>query len=155
MAENKKKFNLIDLIIILVVLAVAFVGWQVFSTERKTEGNEIIYKVNILKTEEYLVHEIQIGDKLFDSVKNFEIGEIIDVQVTDAVESVYDGEKNEYRTETVPERKDILLTVKGIGSTTNQGTTVNGYELYIGKKMCVKGANFATEAVAWGIGGSN
>lgn len=153
MADKKKRFNLIDGVIILVIIAVLFAGWFVFSNGDKGEGTEIIYKVNILKAEKYLAPEIQVGDKLFDSVKNFEIGEITDIVVTDACESIYDPEMNVYRTVTVPERDDIMLTVKGSGSVDGETVVVNGYKLSIGKKMYIKGSNFATEAITWEIGG--
>ena len=153
MANKKRCFNLIDALIIIVVIAVIFIGWMVFSNGDNGNGTEITYKVNVLKAEKYLSPEIQIGDKVFDSVKNFEIGEITDVVVTDATESIYDPELNVYRTVTVPERDDILITIKGDGSLNDDTVVVNGYELSIGKKMYIKGANFATEAIAWEIGG--
>ncbi len=153
MSENKKRFNLIDLVIIVVVIGALFVAWKFLSSGTQTAGDEVFYKVNILKTEQALVDQIQVGDKLFDSVKNFEIGEITDVVVYDASESVYDEENNTFKVVSVPERKDVLISVTGKGYSSNSGTVVNGYELYIGKKMYIKGSNFATEAVTWEIGG--
>ncbi|MBO5454043.1 MAG: DUF4330 domain-containing protein [Clostridia bacterium] len=153
MSENKKRFNLIDLLIIVVIIGVVFVAWQYLSAGNKVAEGTVTYKINILKTEQNVADEIQVGDKIFDSVKNFEIGEVKEIVVTDATESVYDEVNNVFKTVTVPERIDILITVEGNGKTDESGTVVNGYELTVGKKMYIKGSNFATEAIAWEIGG--
>ena len=153
MSENKKRFNLIDLLIIVVIIGVVFVAWQYLSAGNKVVEGTVTYKINILKTEQNVADEIQVGDKIFDSVKNFEIGEVKEIVVTDATESVYDEVNNVFKTVTVPERIDILITVEGNGKTDESGTVVNGYELTVGKKMYIKGSNFATEAIAWEIGG--
>ena len=153
MSESKKRFNLIDLVIIAVVICAVFVAWKFLSSGTQVAGDEVYYKVNVLKTEQTVAEQIQVGDKLFDSVKNFEIGEITDVAVYDATESVYDEITNTFKVVTVPERKDVLISVTGKGYSSPEGTVVNGYELYVGKKMYIKGANFATEAVAVVIGG--
>ena len=151
MSENKKRFNLIDLLIIVVIIGVVFVAWQYLSAGNKVAEGTVTYKINILKTEQNVADEIQVGDKIFDSVKNFEIGEVKEIVVTDATESVYDEVNNVFKTVTVPERIDILITVEGNGKTDESGTVVNGYELTVGKKMYIKGSNFATEAIAWEI----
>lgn len=153
MSENKKRFNLIDLLIIVVIIGVVFVAWKYLSAGTKTAEETVTYKVNILKAEQNVADEIQVGDKIFDSVKNFEIGEVKEIVVTDAKESVYDEVNNVFKTVNVPERIDILITVEGNGKSDSSGTVVNGYELTVGKKMYIKGSNFATEAIAWEIGG--
>jgi len=157
MTENKKRFNLIDLLIIVVVIGVIFVAIKYFNGGANfgnSENNIITYKLNIQSEERYLIDEIQVGDKVFDSVKNFEIGEISDILTTEAVDSVYDEELNEYKTVTIPERYDSLITVKSKGSVGKDGIFVNGIELQIGKSMFIRGANFAAKAIVWDVGGA-
>ena len=64
------------------------------------------------------------------------------------------AEANEYKSVTVPERYDTLITVKSEGSVNEDGIFVNGIELQIGKSMFIRGANFATEAIIWEVGGT-
>ena len=147
MTENKKRFNLIDLLIIVVVIGVIFVAIKYFNGGANfgnSENNIITYKLNIQSEERYLIDEIQVGDKVFDSVKNFEIGEISDILTTEAVD----------KTVTIPERYDSLITVKSKGSVGKDGIFVNGIELQIGKSMFIRGANFAAKAIVWDVGGA-
>ncbi len=157
MSENKKRFNLIDLLIIIVVIGAIFVAVKYFNGSAgngNSEGDIITYKLNIQSEQQYLIDEIQIGDKVFDSVKNFEIGEVTDIVTTEAVDSVYDAEQNKYKTITLPERYDLLITVKSKGIEKEDGIFVNGIKLQIGKSMFIRGANFATQAIIWEVGGT-
>ena len=150
---NKKRFTFIDAIIILAVIVVIAVGWMYFSNNASESGEDISYDIAIIKTFEDVAHEIQPGDKIYDSIKNFEIGVVDEVSVSEATESVYDYTSGEYKTVTVPERVDIIISVTGKGSIVNGKTFVNGYELFTGKQMFIKGPNFASEAIAYEIGG--
>lgn len=86
--ENKKKFkfNIIDVIVILVIIAaVAFVG-NVFIFGNLGGGDTSTYEVKYLCEEvpEFAATVIEIGDKVLDEQKDTDLGEVTDVKISES-----------------------------------------------------------------------
>ena len=81
-----KKFNLVDAIVILVVIAaVAFVGYK-FVGGNFAGGGSSTYEVKFLCEEvpDFAANVIKVGDKILDEQKETDLGVVKEVKISDA-----------------------------------------------------------------------
>lgn len=132
------KFNLFDIAILILILALIAFGIIKYRTLDKTvdtsASGSIIYTMMISNVRDYTVDAFVIGDTVFDSGTNVNIGKITNVESrpTKLVRVLKDGTakvlENEYR-------NDIILTIETVGSSTNEGYYANkSIELKVGSE---------------------
>lgn len=81
-----KKFNLVDAIVLLVVIAaVAFVGYKFIGGNLSGSGSST-YEVKFLCEEvpDFAANVIKVGDKILDEQKETNLGVVTDVKLSDA-----------------------------------------------------------------------
>lgn len=92
-----KKFNIIDVIILLVVLAVAaFVGVKMFSNPNSSEAEPKTYIISFFCEEvpSYAADAVSVGDSVEDETKKVYLGKISEVLLDEAVVFNADAEGN-------------------------------------------------------------
>lgn len=136
------KFNLFDITILILIIALVIFGTVKYRTldkavDTSTSGN-IIYTILISNVRNYTVDAFIIGDMIFDSGTNVNIGKIINVESRPAklVKTLEDGTakvlENEFR-------NDMILTIETPGSSTNEGYYANkSIELKVGSEKEVE-----------------
>lgn len=141
MIKNGKlfgKFNLFDIAILILVVALIGFGAIKYKTLDKTvdtsAGGNIVYTMTILGVRDYTIDAFAIGDLVFDSGTNVNIGKIqnIESRPSKLVRVLKDGSakvvENEFR-------KDMILTIETAGSSTNEGYYANrSIELKVGSE---------------------
>ncbi len=84
---KKRKFNIIDAIIILVVIAaIAFVGFK-FISNKNSSANIDKYVITFYGEEvsDFVPEYIALGDNVYDDVEEVVIGTVVDIQTNDSV----------------------------------------------------------------------
>ena len=133
---DKKKFqlrlNLFDTIILAVALCVAVVlGYMMLkpAPQQQEEGpvvNTVEYVVRFNKMIEGAGALIQPGDKLVDTIKNYNLGTVVEVEVLPCKVSVIDNENKKTVNAVVEGYEDVLITVKGTGTMSESCFVLDG-----------------------------
>lgn len=136
----KKRFNYVDILIILVVIAVIIVGaW--FLTRDK--GSEVISsgKVEVTFIAEAdsvpleALDQIKIGDHVVASGR-FQDATIVDYEILDSQEIVaIDGE---LKMISDPERRRVVVTISGKANKYGPYVDIGGQEIKAGSKYYIK-----------------
>lgn len=136
--KRKFRFNIIDALLVLLALAAVAVIIFVIKPGSKTSENktvEIEYTVEVspLRDEFRGDQFIKEGDKVIDSVYNMELGTVISVEYRAALETAItdDGEMVENE---LPNRTDLLVTIRATADTSSGFYNVNGKEIACGSE---------------------
>lgn len=110
-----KKFGILDLIIIIIVIIMGFVGFKVISGKSAvpTEKQEISYTLEIRGAEKSLVDSIQKDNVLYNSTNNSVYGTITNVSVQPAAEITTDINSGNLKLFTYEDKYDIYIDIKG------------------------------------------
>lgn len=111
--SEKKRFNAVDLIIVISVIAIAAVGFfavKHFTGKTSEETKTIVLETK--KKKEGFCDVVKVGEVAFDGVQNTELGKIKYVNFKPAVEdtiSVLDGS---IKSAEIPNRYDVYITIE-------------------------------------------
>lgn len=125
----KRKFNAVDLIIvifILIVIAGGIFAVRMLGSEKTIETKTIV--VELTKQKEYFTKIIKKGEIAYDGVENTRLGEVVDFKIENAKSdgiSTLDGTVGR---SPFPERYDIMLTIEVPEST----------DVQVGKQMWIE-----------------
>lgn len=142
------RFNLIDVLLILAMVAAACVLVYLITTSNPDmQGEtELIYQVEVHRAPEEFRGLIDIGDKVVDTVTLYSIGEVIDVTYAD---SLYTGENKLDGTLVFsPEPGYLSITLTIRASATPQGNSYlvgGGYSVAVGKLISFRVPDFTGE----------
>ncbi len=155
-ASTKKKITFVDVIIVVLVICIILgCGYYLFSKkiiETKTEGSGFGYTLRFSNIKEEVAEQFDVGDQIVDSTKLIEIGTIDNVTVNPYKEVQEDKTNGEFVTREIPGKYEVLIhVVTDDAVVTKNSVTVNNYELYYGKTAFVRGDNFASQCVVWGL----
>lgn len=109
----KKKFNVIDILIILfIVLAVGGGTFAVRSFMNRGSGETKQIVLEVTDKEENFCKVIKKDDEVYDGVENVKLGKVVDFEIKDAeIDSISSIDGTIKHTK-IPERYDILLTIE-------------------------------------------
>lgn len=149
MAETKKKrrFNVIDALIILIILIV-IVGGGLFLWSRKADTAqntfEIEYVVEFRTVRDELTTGFTEGIRLVDSVKKYQLGEVIAVNITPAKFTGTDLVDGELVYSDYPEHSNVDLTVRTTASQDSDGNYIidGGYRISVGTTMYIRSPGY-------------
>ncbi len=120
MAERKKgKFNIIDVIVVVVILVLICGAVYKFRGLDKTKKNAsletISYEITIESLRDYGFENLQIGDTVYDYTSGNAIGTISNIEWKDAVDPFYtiDGQTLQAPVEN---RYDAVVTIEAQAS---------------------------------------
>ena len=127
------KINFIDFCIVVIILALAAGAYYKFGVLDKTstsaELQPVTYTIEIKRVREYALQNVKEGDEIFDKTSGNSIGKIVKVESVPATEPVLCND-GIYRTGTVQNRINLIVTVMGEGMVTEEGCFINRtYEL--------------------------
>jgi len=136
---EKRKFNIIDFILIIVIAAAAallvyiLLGNNIFSGSEETT---IVYTLEMrLVRNEFIPALLKMvpGTEMIDSVRNHEIGEIINVSIEDAYENETDLITGVVNRVPYPDHSIVRITVKAEAEKDEFGKySVNGMIFMVG-----------------------
>lgn len=139
----KRKINIIDISVILIIAILIFASTIKFRNYNETDDvnskiDNIVYDVRISGIRNYTVDAFEIGDILYDTQTNVEIGKIINKvsNKTKVYEKIKSGEMVEVE---IPNRYDMILTMETTGTINETGYFANrSVELKVGSEKIVE-----------------
>ena len=152
--KKKRKFNLIDFLIVLAVLAIIFVviyvvsPWSQINNIFNASEVSLTYTVKLSNVDSELVDLIKQGDEVVDSVSKNSLGRvyIIEDRTTKSTELGYNEVDGEYEGKWVEKADKYDITVQ-IRATADYeegiGYSVNGVRVAIGEEFQLRFPNFA------------
>ena len=140
MNEKKRKklfgvFNIVDILLILIVLLGAVIGWKLLAGKGQAEqaaGKVYSYVVmgpEVLdETAEFPV----VGGNAYNSSTSVYLGTVQDFRTEPYTETVYDEQEEAFRKVPVEGYSTIYLTLAGQGTETERDITVEGTTVKVG-----------------------
>lgn len=155
---KKFKFNIIDILLLLVVVAaVAVLGILFFSGNTATDllsGNnpqEIYWEVELSKVREEFMDNIKEGDSVVDAVKLYSIGEVVSVSSVPTILNETNLQTGLIVSSVYPEHVNITVKVKANATQTETGYSIGGYEIAVGKQVSLRVPNYTGSGYCTGI----
>ncbi len=146
-----EKVNIIDVVIVLAVIAVVFLGAMKIRDDKGPAfvADKTEFEVDILLRSMYdgFQAEINVGDKLYDAKSGAYLGEIIKKDVAPAVREVEAADGSVVLSD-VPNRWDIRFTIDGQGIyNANSGLNIGGEVRYVGLFFRMRTPTFLVDGV--------
>ena len=140
---KKCKFNIVDISVILLILILVLAATVKFRNYNKTDDetakiDTIDYKIKISNVRNYTVDAFVVGDTVYDSQNNVEIGKIKEKEVTEArgYEVIRSGKIVETK---VPNKYDLVLVIETQGTIDNSAYFANRIvELKVGSEKIIE-----------------
>ena len=136
-------FNIVDIILILMVIAVGIVGAKMFlggSSEADTAATTKTYSYMVMGQE-------VVGGNAYNSSTSAYLGVVKDVQVEDFTETVFNKATGKYEKVPVENYDNIYVTIEGNGTETEKDITVEGTTVKVGMELNVKGKGYAFKGI--------
>ena len=139
MNKTRKHPNFFDILIVLLLILVAGAAW-VISHRDNTQGEAVLrrYTIELTDLEETMADSVQVGDKVTDNIKNYDIGTVAGVEVLPYTQAVVDEENAVIRQQPTPGSIRLLVTVECL---TVEGekeiATTSGYTLRTGTSVSI------------------
>lgn len=160
MEGNKKAFclrlNLFDAIVIVAALAVgAFLLWSQLQPAEDTvipEEKRIQYTIVLRKTVPGTGAQVEAGDSVVDSVKNYDLGKVVSAETVPAQDFAIDTENQAYVLTDVPNKEDVYITVTSSGTITDEAVTLgSGYVVRVGQDIYLRGPGYLGSGKVYAI----
>lgn len=153
MEQNNHKFrlrlNLFDAIILVVILAVGaaavWFGLRSGGGESSPAAQPVQYTIMFQSMTEGSSELIQPGDPLVDTVKNYQMGNVVSVRAEPAIVQVLDQETKTYVNAVLEGYEDVYVTVESTCTTSSDGGALildGGYDFRVGQTTYVRGPGY-------------
>ena len=144
MNQKKAKFNIVDIIVILILVAgIAFVGVRMFGGEEPaveaTAGSGSTYHVTFHAecVREDVASTLVLGSKSENTSRNMDLGTLIDFSIDEAIAYGTDSKGNVVQG-TKPGYVSVTLTCELTGIDQSTGLQVGQFMLNVGHAMGVR-----------------
>lgn len=150
-AEKLKfRFNFIDAVLIVVILAAAALLAYIFlsSDINLLDSNkkvEIEYKVGIRQAREEFRDFITISDQVTDTVTQYALGEVVNVEYTPTRYTGVNHNTGELVFSDYPEHIDIIVTIRAQATASGDVYSLGGYKVAVGKAIALRVPDFISE----------
>ena len=142
----KKKWTVIDTLIVIAVIIVGVVLFKVFGGSVDTGDKTTIQAVVLLAGEEPQVADaIAEGDKITVSLTEKDAGVLKKKEVKDAEKMVFNSIDGEYRTTNIEGKVDIYATVELEVTESDLAYSTGSTFVKVGEKMPFRGKGYALE----------
>ena len=151
--DTKVRFNLFDVLIIVMILALAVGGYyKVFVTNKQLlqQEQQIEYQILISEVRQPTLDAYQNGQQVQDLKSNALLGTIIGKEVSKAKQAVPTSDGRLVQSE-IPGKYDLLLTLQASAVVTANNIIVSNKEVKIGQKTDIKTARAASMGVVVGL----
>ncbi|MDR1914764.1 MAG: DUF4330 domain-containing protein [Clostridiales bacterium] len=148
--KNYRLFGRISIIdIVLFILLVVFV----FSARRFSAPQSVAaapgdvairYTLELQRKLPDYINKIQTDTDIYDNLRGYYIGRIVDVYDEPYLEDVPDHDNEIIRRVPVDGLRTVYVVVEAAAQITEQTTTVGSYEILVGKDVFVRSKDFAS-----------
>lgn len=150
----KRRFNIVDIIIIVIIICAIAVGVRVFRrfSSDASKGTQTIYFEFLGKEVRYEgANKVKVGDKVYNSTNSTYIGVVDRVDVSPYFETVFNPVTGENAQVEIDHKCDVDITVKSDGYVTDEGFFPEGQNLRVGQEFFLKGKGYAFEGYIVGV----
>ncbi len=140
-ASKKRKFNIADIIIILIAVSLAFLLIKLFAGDFSLgfiDKKEVRYTVKMEMIDEDISKFVLSGQTVYDNSTGNSVGIIESVEIEDSVYSEYDSQAGYYKDYRYPDLKDITVVVVSECEVKNGTYNVNGFHIISGKTLAFR-----------------
>ncbi len=141
-----KKFNILDIFIVAIILLSAVVVLVVFkgsSDTNEAETKKVSYTVMAENVSGDVQGLITVGEKIYNSSNYDYLGVLKSVKIESQMGYNYNIVTGKYDKYEVPDKYCVYLEIEGNGLETDTNITVEGTEIKVGKFINVKGKGYA------------
>jgi len=151
--EKKRKFNVFDIVIVIVVIAIAG-GIYAFTHRTKAMETQLLrYSLELNECPEGFSQHIKVGDSITDNVKNYNMGIITSVEARPSIRLGEDKINGNIIESTLEGKETVILVVEANVTETASDFKVDGsYVVKAGKDVSVKGNGYAGRGYILTIG---
>ena len=145
MAEKKRKFTVVDVIIILVVLAVlAFGAKKLLPSILHPSGMQhITFTVMLPQQDDNFAEAVQIGDKVTISLTEKDGGVVKEVKSEPATAIAFNSIDGSYANEVIEGKTDVYVTVEADVVSSDLALKTGGTAVKVGAEVPVRGKGYA------------
>lgn len=144
-----KKFNVIDIIIVVALVAAVCAGFILTGGSDGADGATKLITLEIPEKREGFSENVVIGDKAIDKVEKNELGVVTAVEVKPCEKNSYDRDNGGIVKTAIPMRENIYVTIETDADT----------EIEVGKSLSVITKHFSGAGYVVGVeyfeGGAN
>lgn len=153
--SKKVRFNIVDLVIIVLVAAV---GVGVMALRNRAAGAEAAKNtvpmrctVECIKVTPGIADVLHEGDSVYNSVNGAYLGKVASFSSAPHVETEYSAASGGFVQYECPEAIDLCVTIEGSGYATERDVVIGSDHVKIGASLAIKGRGFAREGYVIGI----
>lgn len=144
MEKKKFKINIVDIIILLIVVAVAFIGYSFMNKGTVVETKNIRYTIELIDNPVGFSENIEIGDDITDNIKNYYMGKVVEKEAVPYKRMIEDGENGLWREVECEGRESVIITLEAPAVESAVDFKVNGYYIVRGGlEVAAKGPGYA------------
>ena len=144
MSQKKTKFNIVDIIVILILIAgVAFLGVKMFGGQEPAasadpaEGAPYLVTFRADCVPEDIAATLTVGSKAENASRNMDLGYLVDFTIADAIAYGTDSQGNVVQS-TKPGYVSVTLVCELTGIDQSTGLQVGQFMLNVGHSMGVR-----------------
>ncbi len=157
MSQKKVKFNIVDIIVILILIAgVAFVGVKMFGGQEPAAAADPAAGAPYLVTfhadcvPEEVAATLTVGSKSENASRNMDLGTLVDFTTAESVIYGFDSKGNCVASEK-PGYVSVTLVCRVTGTQEPTGLQVGQFMLNVGHNMGVRCGNTEINCNVWNI----
>ena len=141
-----KKFGIVDILIILLVVALCFVGYQIIGSKEGTSTaniSDVGFTVELKKVDKADVDMISVGDDIYDSIKGGYYGKVVSVTSKTATDILANTKDGSFSISEYPNKYDVYVTIHGTPtSLTDANILFASQRVKVGLEMFIKSKNY-------------
>ena len=150
--KQRKRFNLIDFLILLFVLAFVFVVINVFSPTsffkkiRYDAEKTLTYAVEFRAVDKEFIDKILENDKVIDSVSKHSLGKVRAVEKYEYTTLEYDSVNGNAVYAAHADKYNVVVTITATATyRAGEGYSVNDCRIAVGEKLALRFPNYSGE----------
>lgn len=146
------KLSVFDILLIIIIAAVAvFAVRFLFKPKADAGKSELIYTITVDNQRKGTEINVKPGDKLYNKIDKYELGEIISVATEEKTEELFDEETGKANIVSHPVYQNIKVTLKGSFTVKADGYYYNQKPLRVNDIIYVTNQNFSGSGIISGI----
>ena len=146
---SKPRFNIIDVLVILAIIAAIAAAIWFFAGAGAGNERYVYFVVEFQEQMPDFEDRIRAqtgyapNAEVRDSIRNTFLGHAWDVWGQPAVLVTFDNTTNTFVSETIPDRYDVYVLIRGVGTENESAIMSNGHIVRVGQEMFIVGQGYA------------
>ena len=143
MAQKKRKFNFIDLIIVLLIVGAIGAAAYIFGAKKLSGGSDTVnveYVLEFRQVRDEFLDCFETGVNAVDAAKKYRLGEVTAVESSASIYTGNDLVDGKLVYHNYPEHSDVRVTVKSTATIDSKGMYIldGGYRISVGSVVYVR-----------------